>query len=199
MDSCKEFWINLGYLLELNWIPHRFQYMFSSCFLGLCCASGALVFWAILSPFCDQNYSYNDCCMAHLWAHSAAKATATMIAAWLILEPTLRPKLQLQWLLHGSSLSPLCGQSYSYNDCCMAHPWATLRPKLQLQWLLHGSSLSPLCGHSTALFLSPSLFPFSFLSSVSLSHLGMIWYDNMVWCDWYFWKQCYIYNIYVYK
>ena len=175
MDSCKEFWINLGYLLELNWIPHRFQYMFSSCFLGLCCASGALVFWAILSPFCDQNYSYNDCCMAHPWAHSVAKATATMIAAWLILEP-------------------LCGQSYSYNDCCMAHPWATLRPKLQLQWLLHGSSLSPRCGHPTALFLSPSLFPFSFLSSVSLFHLGMIWYNNMVWCVWYFWKQCYIYK-----
>jgi len=42
------------------------------------------------------------------------KTTATMIVAWLIIEP-------------------ICGQSYSYNDCGMTDLEPTLWPKLQLQ------------------------------------------------------------------
>ena len=90
--------------------------------------------------------------MAHHWAYSVAKATATMIVAWLI-------------------LSPLCDQSYSYNDCCMAGLETTLWTKLQLQWLLLESSWTQLilC-LSLSLSVSFSICPFSLSLSLSLPY-----------------------------
>ena len=130
--------------------------VFCSCFPGLCCASGALVFspifthsvtkttatmivaWLILEPMCGQS-----CSLWHgwSWAHSVTKTTATMPAPWAILCPSVAKAaatMIVAWLI----LSPLRGQSYSYNDCFLSHLEPILWPKPQLSLSLSLFSLS---------------------------------------------------------